>query len=199
MSATQYQDKTLTNQELSKLLDMVEVTVSCYLAEKPLPKVRLDDYPKAIAEKGACFVSLHVDGQLQGCIGTTVPKVPLVLEVMRKAWASCCQDKRFLPLQKSQVDGLEIEISVLTEPKSLDVVSESALIAYLTNNKCGLTLSDGKKAALFLPQVWEQLPSPIHFLQHLKQKAGWHPTYWPEDMTVKVFDVQKLSRKYRRM
>ncbi|MGR5092499.1 AmmeMemoRadiSam system protein A [Vibrio maritimus] len=199
MSATQYQDKTLTNTELSRLLDMVEVTVGCYLAEEPLPKIRLEDHPEAIREKGACFVTLHVDDQLQGCIGTTVPQVPLVLEVMRKAWASCCQDKRFLPLQKSQVDGLEIEVSVLTEPQTLDVASESALIDYLKNNKCGLTLSDGKKGALFLPQVWEQLPSPIHFLQHLKQKADWHPTYWPEDISVKVFDVQKLSRKYRRM
>ena len=38
----------------------------------------------------------------------------------------------------------------------------------------GLAIRDGDRRALFLPKVWDDLPSPPDFLARLKQKAGLH-------------------------
>lgn len=198
-SAANPSKSTLTHSELSMLLDVVEHTIHCYLNELPLPKVLVQDYPESLALPGACFVTLTVNNQLQGCIGTTVAQIPLVLEVERKAWAAACQDRRFTPLQKHQAEALNIEVSVLTQPELLHVDSEQDLLQHLSLHQCGVTLKDGKKGALFLPQVWEQLPNPAQFLGHLKQKAGWPLDFWSDSIQVATFEVQALSRPFRRL
>ncbi len=75
-SAANPSKSTLTHSELSMLLDVVEHTIYCYLNELPLPKVLVQDYPESLALPGACFVTLTVNNQLQGCIGTTVHRFP---------------------------------------------------------------------------------------------------------------------------
>lgn len=109
------------------------------------------------------------------------------------------QDRRFTPLQKHQAEALNIEVSVLTQPELLYVDSEQDLLQHLSLHQCGVTLKDGKKGALFLPQVWEQLPNPAQFLGHLKQKAGWSLDFWSDSIQVATFEVQALSRPFRRL
>ncbi len=202
MSATQshnnqHKHTPLEESELSILLDVIESTIGCYLEKHPLPQLNLVDFPLPLQEHGACFVTLHVDGQLQGCIGTTSPSSPLVLEVQRKAWASACQDSRFPPLQKHQVSGLEMEVSVLTMPTSVAVTTEQELLDILRYNHCGVILEDAYHHALFLPQVWEQLPTPSEFVTHLKLKGGWTQHYWSDAIQVKLFDVISKARAYK--
>lgn len=197
MSATQSASDTFSDSELSMLLDIVERTIHCYINQLPLPKILIQDYPEALQNPGACFVTLHVGGELQGCIGTVVAQIPLVLEVERKTWSAACQDRRFAPLQRDQIDDLTIEVSVLTTPYPLTIGTEQELVFYLEHRKCGVILSDGYRSALFLPQVWEALPAPRDFLNHLKQKAGWHADYWSDDISVQTFDVQMKSRRYK--
>jgi AmmeMemoRadiSam system protein A len=200
MSATQSRNSkrnALKESELSILLDIVENTIGCYLNKHPLPQLDLADFPQSLQEHGACFVTLHVDGQLQGCIGTTSATSPLVLEVQRKAWASACQDSRFTPLQKHQASGLEIEVSVLTAPTAIAVTTEQELLDVLRHNHCGVILEDAYHHALFLPQVWEQLPTPAEFVTHLKLKGGWTQHYWSDSIQVKLFDVANQARTYK--
>ena len=101
-----------------------------------------------------------------------------------------------MPLVEEQLDGLVVEVSVLTQPEDLDVDSEQALIDYLENNKVGVILSDNHQQALFLPQVWEKLPKPEDFIRQLKLKAGWNSVYWSPSMKVQTFDVNSISGKY---
>ena len=42
----------------------------------------------------------------------------------------------------------------------------------------GLIIRDGDKRAVFLPQVWEELPDPTTFMIHLKRKAGLAEDHW---------------------
>jgi len=42
----------------------------------------------------------------------------------------------------------------------------------------GLIIRDGDKRAVFLPQVWEELPDPTTFMMHLKRKAGLAEDHW---------------------
>ncbi|PSW10059.1 AmmeMemoRadiSam system protein A [Photobacterium rosenbergii] len=194
MSAISFQN--LNKGELTQLLDVARDAIRGHFADDLPQPPRLDLYGKKLLQPGACFVTLTVDGELQGCLGTTVAHSPLVMEVHNKARASAYQDRRFMPLVEEQLDGLVVEVSVLTQPEDLDVDSEQALIDYLKNNKVGLILSDNHQQALFLPQVWEKLPKPEDFIRQLKLKAGWNAVYWSPSMKVQTFDVNSISGKY---
>ncbi|MGF1680023.1 AmmeMemoRadiSam system protein A [Photobacterium makurazakiensis] len=194
MSAILYQS--LNKGELTQLLDIAREAIRSHFSTG-IPKLpQLDLYGKKLLQPGACFVTLKVDGQLQGCLGTTAAHSPLVLEVHNKARASAYQDRRFMPLTEEQLDNLNIEISVLSQPQPLSIQSEQELIDYLEKNKVGVILSDKYQQALFLPQVWESLPKPVDFIRQLKIKAGWNTVYWSPTMQVKTFKVNSISGRY---
>ncbi|KHT60218.1 ACR protein [Photobacterium gaetbulicola] len=194
MSAISFQN--LNKGELTQLLDVARDAIRGHFADDLPQPPQLDLYSKKLLQPGACFVTLTVNGQLQGCLGSTVAHSPLVMEVHNKARASAYQDRRFMPLVEDQLDNLVVEVSVLSQPEDLAVDSEQALLDYLDNNKVGVILSDNHRQALFLPQVWEQLPAPRDFIRQLKLKAGWNSVYWSPSMKVQVFKVNSISGKY---
>ncbi|MCQ1057962.1 AmmeMemoRadiSam system protein A [Photobacterium sp. DNB23_23_1] len=194
MSAISFQN--LNKGELTQLLDVARDAIRDHFSDNIPQPPRLDLYSKKLLNPGACFVTLTVDGQLQGCLGTTMAHSPLVMEVHNKARASAYQDRRFMPLVEEQLDNLVVEVSVLTQPEDLAIDSEQALIDYLENNKVGVILSDQHQQALFLPQVWEKLPKPEDFIRQLKLKAGWSSVYWSPSMKVQIFNVNSISGKY---
>lgn len=194
MSATSFQH--LNKGELTQLLDIARDAIRGHFSDELILPPRLDLYGKKLLQPGASFVTLKVNGKLQGCLGTTLAHSPLVLDVHNKARASAYQDRRFMPLCEEQLDQLTIEVSVLSQPEVLSVDSEQALIAHLTNNKVGVILSDNHAQALFLPQVWEQIRQPAEFVRQLKIKAGWQGNYWSPTMTVKTFIVDSITGKY---
>ena len=67
---------------------------------------RGDDAPEALAapdapwlrETGASFVTLRLDGELRGCIGSIDPRRPLGEDVARNARAAAFHDPRFPPV-----------------------------------------------------------------------------------------------------
>jgi AmmeMemoRadiSam system protein A len=184
MSVTLSQN--LSQKEMIQLWQVAHDAICGLFSEKAVSPPQLDVYPEKLTRPGACFVTLEVNGQLHGCLGTLVAHSPLVLDVYDKARASATQDRRFLPLIDTQLDALSIEVSVLSEPEPLEMDTESALLA-----------SDQMHQGVFLPQVWESLPKPEDFLRHLKLKAGWHENYWSSEIEVKVFTVTSIKRDYQ--
>ncbi len=149
-----------------------------------------------IKERSGVFVTLTIDGKLRGCIGSIEPVQTIYGGVMANAKSAAFTDPRFPPVQKSELDNLSIEISVLTKPKKLNFRNERELVSYLEKNKPGVVISVGNLGATFLPQVWEDIPEPEKFLSHLCQKAGVSPRFWkdrPEETEVKVYTVEKFS------
>jgi AMMECR1 domain-containing protein len=59
----------------------------------------------------------------------------------------------------------------------------------------GLLIAAGGRQAVFLPAVWEQLPEPAGFLDHLQLKAGLAPGRWPPDMQSWRFTASKFRRR----
>ena len=55
----------------------------------------------------------------------------------------------------------------------------------------GLVLQFGHHRGTFLPQVWEQLPTPEAFLANLKRKAGLPPDLWDAQMKLSRYTVSK--------
>ena len=47
--------------------------------------------------------------------------------------------------------------------------------------------------ATFLPQVWEQLPDPQQFLDHLKVKAGIPLGYWSDAVNTYRYHAESFA------
>lgn len=139
----------------------------------------------ALLTPRACFVTLYVDKQLRGCIGTYAAEKSLWQNVCEYSYYSACEDRRFAPLEKEELPDLSFEISVLSELQPLQNDGEQALLEQLQVGIDGLLLKDGYRSAIFLPTVWQSLPTPESFVQALKQKGGWSQEYWSD--AIKIF------------
>ena len=158
------------------------------------PEPRPEALPAVLQKPAAAFVTLYRDGRLRGCIGSLTSWRPLAEEVADNAVKAALNDPRFPPLSGSELDGLEISVSVLTAPESLVWRDEADLLAQLRPRRDGLIIDDGQHRALFLPAVWEQLPDPQAFLAHLKQKAGMTQAPLPAGCQVFSFRAVELKQ-----
>jgi len=159
---------------------------------KPL-KPELNHYPPELQVMRATFVTLERNHQLRGCIGMLEAVRPLVEDVAENAFLAAFRDHRFDPLAADELDDLEIHISILSPPEPLTFDSEQALIDQLRPGIDGLIMEEGRMRGTFLPSVWESLPDPRQFLQHLKQKAGLFPNYWSDTLKVSRYGSEMFK------
>ena len=179
----------LNPQQRQQLLTLAKESIAYGLENgQPLP-VTLQDYSEPLQQIAATFVTLQLDGQLRGCIGTLEAQTSLVQDVVQHAFAAAFQDPRFAPLSEQEFKQLEIHLSILTPPEPLAVENEEDLLAKLRPNIDGLVLEEGYHRATFLPAVWQQLSEPKAFLQHLKQKAGLPADYWSNALQFERYQV----------
>ena len=155
----------------------------------------LDAVPAPLHEVRGAFVTLHVDGELRGCIGSVRPTAALGRLVAELAVAAASRDYRFSSLEAVELDRLEIEISVLSPPTPIDSPEEIEV------GRHGLIAARGPYMGLLLPQVavHQQWDSPA-FLSHTCEKAGLPPDSWREwaaardpDLSIQVFSAQVFS------
>ena len=130
----------------------------------------LEEYP-FLAEERATFVTIKIDGNLRGCIGSILPRMSLIDDVIYNAKESAFNDPRFNPLTPEEFEKIKIEISILTIPQKLEYENKNDLKNKITK-KDGVILSIGDKQATFLPSVWEELPIFELFFANLCMKAG---------------------------
>jgi AmmeMemoRadiSam system protein A len=150
-------------------------------------------FEAALQEIRATFVTLRIGGQLRGCTGTLEAVRPLVVDVAQNAFGSAFRDSRFGPLGSKELPDLDVHISILDSPERLDVRTEEELLSALHPGKDGLVLEEGAQRATFLPAVWEQLPAPRDFVEHLKQKAGLPADYWSSTLRVFRYGVREVE------
>lgn len=155
--------------------------------------VNLEDYPVHLQETKASFVTLEIDKQLRGCIGSLEAHQPLVKNVAHNAYAAAFQDPRFYPLSREEYETIHIHISVLNKTEPMTFQSEEDLIQQLRAGIDGLILSDQGYRGTFLPAVWESLPNPKDFFTHLKLKAGLPAHHWSDSLTVDRYTVESIE------
>lgn len=153
----------------STLLKLAREAIAHHLGLGEPP--RTDDDPR-LHERGATFVTLTLDGELRGCIGSLRRQRKLGEDVITNAVAAAFKDPRFPPLSRQEFDDVHVEVSLLSEPEFIEFSDEADLLGKLRPHQDGLILFAGCGSATFLPQVWEQLPEPRAFLAALKRKAG---------------------------
>jgi len=144
-------------------------------------------YPP-LNQPGATFVTLNLDGELRGCIGTLEARRALLDDLVANAKAAAFEDPRFYPLSQDEFEKVEIEVSLLTPSEPIDYKDIADLKSKITPYEDGIILELGYKKATFLPQVWEQLPSFEQFFSHLCQKAG---------LGSECLEKHPLIRRYR--
>lgn len=149
-----------------------------------------DYYPPALRVPRASFVTLEIDGELRGCIGTLEAHRPLLEDVAANAFNAAFRDPRFPPLHTEELPRLDIHISVLSAPEPLEFDNEGDLIAQLRPGADGLILSAPGHRGTFLPSVWDALPRPEEFLRQLKRKAGLPADYWSADIAVERYTAE---------
>lgn len=144
-----------------------------------------------LREPGASFVTLKLDGELRGCIGSIEAVRPLGEDVRSNARAAAFRDPRFPPVSAREMPGLEVEVSVLSPREPLHVTSEDEALAALRPGIDGIVLECEGRRSTFLPQVWETLPDPRDFLAHLKMKADLPARFWHPAMRLSRYTVEK--------
>lgn len=152
------------------------------------------EIPDDVRARRACFVTLTKQGELRGCVGHLYPVAPLYLDVVANTRSAAREDARFPPVERSELDEIKIEISVLGTPQPLEY-SKPAKLAKLVKPGTGVILLDGQCSATFLPQVWEQLRSPEEFLGQLCLKAGLSAEHWRSSTTMQIetYTAEKFS------
>ena len=163
------------------------------IAEKLGYDVERVDIPdeKIFNVKRGVFVTLKINNQLRGCIGNLEPILPVVKGIAGNAINAAFKDYRFSPLSKDDFHKIDIEVSILTKPVLLKYETADQLISKLRPGIDGVIVKKGNAGATFLPQVWEQLPEPVEFLEHLCEKAGLSSNAWQSgELVVSTYQVQ---------
>ncbi len=185
----------LTPQQGESLLRLARETIARRLGIGRGPdREILDD--EAMQQRCGCFVTLKLAGQLRGCIGNLEPVGPLGESVMRNAESAAFHDHRFAPLTPEELVRVNLDISILTPAVRLDYRDGADLCRRLRPNIDGVILRADGAQATFLPQVWEQLPNPADFLDHLCLKAGLPKSAWRVSrLEVSVYQVCSFSER----
>ncbi len=149
----------------------------------------LKDPAERLAEKRGAFVTLHLEGQLKGCIGYIFAVKPLWQTVVEAAGSAALRDPRFSPVKPDQVDSLSIEISVLSPLQKIDDIDEIEI------GRDGLLINQQGKSGLLLPQVaTEHHWDAKTFIEQTCRKAGLpRHAYLEQETEIFAFSAQVFS------
>lgn len=157
------------------------------VADGPGPQL-----PRGIlTEPASAFVSLHLNGELRGCIGSFAREDGLHEIVRDMAVAAAFDDPRFPAVTADEAPSLEIEISVLSELRR--VPAEAVVVGYH-----GVSVSLRGVKAVFLPQVareagWDR-PT---LLEETCRKAGLDLDDWRDpDAEIAVFTAERFGPRF---
>ena len=159
----------------------------------PLDKTKLlEEYPQ-LNETRATFVTLTLNQQLRGCIGSLVARRSLYDDLISNAKAAAFSDPRFKPLNVDEFQKIGLEISLLSAPILLTYTSVEELKSKIVAGEDGVIVQYKNHQATFLPQVWEQLPTFELFFEHLFAKAGVSVKCLEYDATIYTYKVEKIK------
>jgi AmmeMemoRadiSam system protein A len=142
------------------------------------------DYSGDLPPAAGVFVTIRIDGQLRGCLGTLDDVCDLWRDVARCAAEAASVDVRFAPVTRAELQGISIEVSVLSPLERIDPHDPEAIVIGVH----GLVIEKGRSRGLLLPQVaveWSWTRE--QFLQQACLKAGLPVHAWRSEAAVYRF------------
>ena len=163
------------------LLRLAHDSISSALQRR---EISLNPPTPHLAEPRGVFTSLHLCGDLRGCVGYILPTCSVFRAVAETARAAAFDDKRFSPVTTEEVPQLKVELSILSPAKPIRADD-------IEVGRHGLLISWHGRRGLLLPQVpveraWDQKT----FLEQTCRKAGLPADAWQKDATIEAFTAE---------
>ena len=153
---------------------------------------QIDPFPdEFLTEMAAVFVTLKIDEDLRGCIGSVQAVESLHDAIVHSAYSAAFRDPRFPALRKEEYPHIDLEISVLSPFRKIPNPEE------VVPGVHGLMITQGYHRGLLLPQVateynWDRET----FLGYTCDKAGLPFDAWKHpNTTIEVFTADVISEK----
>ena len=183
----------LTSEEKGFLLNAARQSIKAVFGETDEPTVDYEKFP-TLKTKSGSFVTLTIKKNLRGCIGYIFAENNLFNTVCEAAVQAAFRDPRFFPLSHSELNLIEIEISVLSESKKINSYEEIRI------GEHGLILNHLGRRGLLLPQVATENNFNLErFLCAICEKAGFEPYLWQKQkLNIEVFTADIFSEEGER-
>lgn len=126
-----------------------------------------DGLPDELIRRAAgAFVSLHIGGQLRGCIGTIeAAQTNVAQEIVQNAVSAGTRDPRFPPVHPEELEELEYSVDVLGEPEPVESFEQ------LDPKRYGVIISCGTRRGLLLPDL-DGVDTVAQQVDIARQKGG---------------------------
>lgn len=173
--------------ERGEVLRLIRSTIATYLDGRtpaPLPGTG------AFARRAGAFVTIHVDGDLRGCIGHPEADEPLATVLSRCAIAASSRDPRFPALTVEDLARARIEVSLLGPIEAVIDAEEIEV------GRHGLIVEQDRWQGLLLPQVAIEHRWDRHtFLAQTCLKAGLGPDAWRTGARLFKFEAEVFGEE----
>jgi len=174
-------DSEYSQDERTLLLRLAHDSILSALEQREIP---LDPPTEHLAQPRGVFTSLHLDGQLRGCVGYVLPVSSVYRAVAETARAAAFEDTRFYPVTRDEASALVIELSILSPPQPVQPEA-------IEVGRHGLLIGMAGHRGLLLPQVpvehhWDR----VTFLEQTCRKAGLPLNAWQQGATIEAFTAE---------
>ncbi len=179
----------INNDDGDFLVKLARSAIETYVTSGRTVNIPEEINPILKEERGV-FVTLNSNGELRGCIGYPQPVKPLVEAVIDVAISAATADPRFSRVTPSEMDQIQVEVSVLTKPRLISVQKPVEYLDKVKVGQDGLIVEMGIYTGLLLPQVPLEWKWDVEeFLANTCMKAGLSPDCWLQD-GVKIYSFQ---------
>lgn len=190
-------DNKINTEEGKYLIEIARNAINTYIINEKRVIAIPEDTPEKLKLARGTFVTINKVGnpssnqkELRGCIGYVEPIKPLIEAVIDVAISAATNDPRFPKLDKSELDEIELELSVLTEPQLISVNSFEEYLEKIEIGRDGLIIEKRPYKGLLLPQVATEYNMNVEeFLTHACQKSGLDYSCWKNSAT-KIYSFQ---------
>lgn len=138
---------------------------------------------KLLNDKKGVFVSLKINNELRGCIGTIQGVTSCIgEEILKNSISAAFNDPRFSPLKQNELYECDISVDILYEP-------EVCTFEDLDPKNYGVIVTYGRKRGLLLPNL-EGVDTKEAQVEIALQKAGIRND---EDYHIERFKVERFK------
>lgn len=157
-------------QEEDEYVRLARQTLESYVINYKIIE-RPEKLNKELTEKRAgVFVSLKLDGNLRGCIGTISPTTNSIAdEIIQNAISAGAEDPRFHPVTEDELPRLIYSVDLLGDSEKIKSIDE------LDPYKYGVIVTKGHRRGLLLPNL-EGIDTAEEQVSIALKKAGISPT-----------------------
>jgi hypothetical protein len=189
-----YEDISLEDGKI--LVKTARMIVTEYL--KNNKKIVLDKkFESDYSFNSGVFVTLNDALGLRGCIGYPLPNQKLFNALIDASIAAATEDPRFPPVKREELDQITFEVTVLTQPKVIQVTDPKEYPLKIKVGRDGLIVKHGFNSGLLLPQVSVEYSwTEEEFLGHVCEKANLPWDCWKDKKTqIQKFEGMMFKEK----